>query len=151
MVDTNGTISDLPRTVPGHLGIVLTHVSGTRVIAEIEVTSQHMAANGFLRAGAVVTLADTAAGYGCSVSLPAGASSFTTIELKSNHVGTAREGTIECVATPVHQGRTTQVWDAIVTHVQSGRTIAVFRCTQMILYRNRTFAQTTDHSVADAS
>jgi len=134
-------------TVPGCLGIDLTHLSGTRVTAEIEVTSQHMAANGFLRAGAVVTLADTAAGYGCSASLPAGASGFTTIELKSNHLGTARDGTIECVATPVHQGRTTQVWDAIITHAQSGRTIAVFRCTQLILYRNRPSGQTTDDSV----
>jgi uncharacterized protein (TIGR00369 family) len=66
--------------------------------------------------------------------LPAQASGFTTIELKSNHLGTAREGTVDCVATPAHLGRTTQVWDAVVTHRESGRTIALFRCTQMVLY-----------------
>jgi uncharacterized protein (TIGR00369 family) len=66
--------------------------------------------------------------------LPEGASSFTTIELKSNHLGTAREGVVECVATAAHLGRTTQVWDAVVTDKANGKTIALFRCTQMILY-----------------
>ena len=64
----------------------------------------------------------------------AGASGFTTVELKSNHLGTALDGTIECVATAAHLGRTTQVWDAVVTHRESGKTIALFRCTQMVLY-----------------
>ncbi|MDP3164587.1 MAG: PaaI family thioesterase, partial [Hydrogenophaga sp.] len=54
--------------------------------------------------------------------------------LKSNHLGTALEGTIDCVAKPAHLGRTTQVWDAVVTHRETGKTIALFRCTQMVLY-----------------
>jgi 1,4-dihydroxy-2-naphthoyl-CoA hydrolase len=82
----------------------------------------------------VVSLADTAAGYGCKVSLPAGASGFTTIELKSNHLSTVTEGVIQCVASLIHKGRTTQVWDAVVTSASSGKTLALFRCTQMILY-----------------
>jgi 1,4-dihydroxy-2-naphthoyl-CoA hydrolase len=90
--------------------------------------------NGFLHAGSVVTLADTAAGYGCVALMPAGASGFTTVELKSNHLGTALDGTVEVRATPVHLGRTTQVWDSIVKHRETGKTIALFRCTQMILY-----------------
>ena len=93
-----------------------------------------MAPNGFLHAGSIVTLADTCSGYGCVANLPQGASGFTTIELKSNHLGTARTGTIECVARPVHLGRTTQVWDAVVTHRETGKTIALFRCTQIVLY-----------------
>jgi len=120
--------------LPGFLGIVVTDISNTEVRAEIEIKESHMAPNGFLHAGTVVTLADTSCGNGCIVNLPAGASGFTTIELKSNHLGTARDGTIECVATPVHTGRTTQVWDAVVSHKQSGKKIALFRCTQMILY-----------------
>jgi uncharacterized protein (TIGR00369 family) len=120
--------------LPGYLGIVVTHMSGTEVRAEMEVNQSNIAPNGFLFAGSVVTLADTLCGNGCISNLPEGASGFTTIELKSNHLGTAREGTIECVANAVHMGRTTQVWDALVTHRQSGKTIALFRCTQMILY-----------------
>jgi 1,4-dihydroxy-2-naphthoyl-CoA hydrolase len=120
--------------LPGHLGIVFTHSGPGLVHAELEVKRFLMAPNGFLHAGTVVTLADTATGYGCVNSLPEGASGFTTIELKSNHLGTARDGTIECVATAVHLGRTTQVWDAVVTHRETGKTIALFRCTQMVLY-----------------
>ena len=93
-----------------------------------------MAPNGYLHAGSVVTLADTSAGYGCVANLPEGATGFTTIELKSNHLGTARDGTIECRATAVHLGKNTQVWDSVVTHRETNRTIALFRCTQMVLY-----------------
>lgn len=125
------------RHLPGHLGIVITAVEGTEVRSELPVRQELMAPNGFLHAGSIVTLADTSAGYGCVANLPAGASGFTTVELKSNHMGTAREGIIVCVAKAVHLGRTTQVWDATVSHRQTGKTIALFRCTQMILYAAR--------------
>ncbi|MFG6459637.1 PaaI family thioesterase [Roseateles sp. BYS96W] len=120
--------------LPGHLGIVITKVAGDEVHAELPVRPELMAPNGFMHAGSVVTLADTCAGYGCVANLPEGAKGFTTVELKSNHLGTAREGTIACVAKAVHLGRTTQVWDAVVTHQDTGKTIALFRCTQMVLY-----------------
>jgi len=120
--------------LPGRLGIVITNVSASEVRAELPVQPSLMAPNGFLHAASVIALADTSAGYGCVANLPEGASGFTTIELKSNHLGTAKEGTIECVATAAHLGKTTQVWDATVTHRESGKTIALFRCTQMVLY-----------------
>ena len=120
--------------LPGHLGIVITKVSGSEVRSEVAVKPTLMAPNGFLHAGSIVTLADTSAGYGCVANLPQGASGFTTIELKSNHLGTTRDGTIDCFATAVHLGKTTQVWDAVVKHRESGKTIALFRCTQMVLY-----------------
>lgn len=122
-------------TLPGHLGIRIVSVSEDGVVhAELPIQSFLLAPNGYLHAGTVVTLADTASGYGCLAILPSGASGFTTIELKSNHLGTAREGVIDCVATPVHTGKSTQVWDAIVKNRATGQTIAMFRCTQMILY-----------------
>jgi uncharacterized protein (TIGR00369 family) len=120
--------------LPGHLGMVITAVGAGEVRAELAVRPVLMAPNGFLHAGSIVTLADTCSGYGCIAHLPPGASGFTTIELKSNHLGTARDGTLDCVATLAHAGRTTQVWDALVTHRESGKTLALFRCTQMVLY-----------------
>jgi 1,4-dihydroxy-2-naphthoyl-CoA hydrolase len=128
------------RKLPGHLGIIITEVSASRVSGELGVVEFVMAPNGYLHAGTVVTLADTLSGYGCVANLPGDATGFTTIELKSNHLGTAREGTIVGVATPLHRGRTTQVWDAVITHKESGRTLAVFRCTQMILYAKQNLA-----------
>ena len=121
-------------TLPGYMGIVFTRADATEIEAELRVRTELMAPNGFLHAGTVVTLADTSCGYGCFANLPQGATGFTTIELKSNHLGTARDGIIKCLAKAVHLGRNTQVWDAVVTHKESRKTIALFRCTQMILY-----------------
>lgn len=120
--------------LPAHIGMVFTHVAHGEIHAECVVRRELMAPNGYLHAGAVVTFADSCAGFGCMSTLPDGADGFTTVELKTNHLGTARDGTIECRATVVHTGRTTQVWDAVVTHRESGKTLALFRCTQMILY-----------------
>jgi 1,4-dihydroxy-2-naphthoyl-CoA hydrolase len=120
--------------LPGHLGIAITHVSAAEVRAELPVAPALMAGNGYLHAGSLVTLADTCAGYGCVVNLPEGARGFTTVELKSNHLGTALDGVVECTARPAHLGRTTQVWDCTVTHRDTGKTLALFRCTQMVLY-----------------
>jgi len=119
---------------PGFLGIELTNVDSIKVRAEMAVEMSHLAPNGYLHAGSIVSLADTACGIGCIANLPDSAIGFTTIELKSNHLGTVREGRIECVANPVHKGRTTQVWDATVYCVQTGKKISLFRCTQMVLY-----------------
>lgn len=121
-------------TLPGFLGIEITRVSDGEVAARLDVKAHHLAPNGYLHAGTVVTLADTAAGYACMANLPQEANSFTTIELKSNHLGTARDGAIACVAKAAHLGRTTQLWDVVVTNEATGKTIALFRCTQMILY-----------------
>ena len=120
--------------LPLYLGIVFTQSERSALCAELELKEFHMAPNGYLHAGSIVTLADTTCGYGCYANLPEGATGFTTIELKSNHLGTAREGTIVSRATPVHLGKTTQVWDAVVTHKETSRTIALFRCTQLVLY-----------------
>lgn len=120
--------------LPGLLGIVINRVGEQSLDAELKVTPSHLAPNGYLHAGSVVTLADTACGYACVAHLPEGAANFTTIELKSNFMGTAREGVVECEARAVHLGRTTQVWDALVRHRETGKLIATFRCTQMILW-----------------
>ena len=120
--------------LPGVLGIEFDSVESGAVRSRLVVEQKHMAPNGFLHAASVIALADTSCGYGCQVSLPAGASGFTTIELKSNFMGTATAGDVlGCRAWLVHGGRTTQVWDAEVAD-ESGRVLALFRCTQMVLY-----------------
>jgi uncharacterized protein (TIGR00369 family) len=120
--------------LPGLLGLAFLKVEQQEVVARVTARKALGAWNGYLHAGAVVSLADTCCGYGTVRSLPAGASGFTTIELKSNFFGSAREGVILCVARPLHQGRTTQVWDATVTAEGGGRPIAQFRCTQLVLW-----------------
>ena len=120
--------------LPGYLGIEMIELAPNSLRSRMPVKKLHVAPNEFLHAASVVALADTTCGYATIAHLPEGAESFTTIELKSNHLGTVREGGIACVATAQHLGRTTQVWDAVVTDEASGRTLALFRCTQMILW-----------------
>ena len=104
------------------------------LVAELDIRPPLLAPNGFLHAATVIGLADTACGFGCIAHLPKGAENFTTVELKCNFLGTARDGVIACVAKPAHLGKTTQVWDATVTRHDDGKPIALFRCTQMILW-----------------
>lgn len=121
-------------TFPGLIGMQVTEVTWGMLSARLDVRPELRAPNGYLHAGTVVTLADTLCGFGCRMMVPEGANGFTTIELKSNFLGTVREGAIRAVARLVHGGRTTQVWDAEVTDEATGKAIAQFRCTQLVLY-----------------
>jgi uncharacterized protein (TIGR00369 family) len=121
--------------LPGVLGLEVLEARHGYLRSRVKVEQQHMAPNGFMHAASVIALLDSAAGYGCRLSVPEGASGFTTIELKSNFLGTAKVGdVVECEAKLLHGGRMTQVWDAEARHAETGKTIAVFRCTQMVLY-----------------
>ena len=122
-------------TLPGELAIQWEEVATGRAAGHFTVTKGHMAANGFLHAASVIALVDSACGYACVASLPDGATGFTTIEIKSNFLATAKEGeTVACTARLVHGGRMTQVWDAEAVNETTGKVIAVFRCTQMVLW-----------------
>ena len=121
-------------TLPGLIGIEVLEVTEGRIQSQLELREELLAPNGYLHAATIVALADTACGYGCFTNLPDGAEGFTTVELKSNFLGTKHEGVIACEANLIHDGRATQVWDATVTDDESGKKLALFRCTQMILY-----------------
>jgi 1,4-dihydroxy-2-naphthoyl-CoA hydrolase len=121
-------------TLPGLIGIEVSEVEKGRLVSHLPLRDELLAPNGYLHAATIIALADTSCGYGCFTNLPDGAEGFTTVELKSNFLGTKREGTIQCEATLVHGGRATQVWDATVADAESGKQLALFRCTQMILY-----------------
>ncbi|WP_300454841.1 PaaI family thioesterase [Accumulibacter sp.] len=126
--------SRAPGFLPGWFGIEITGMAPGRLSARLPIRPEMLAPNGFLHAASIVALADTSAGYATIAHLPDGADSFTTIELKSNFLGTVTEGLLLCTASAVHSGRTTQVWDAEVSS-EDGRRLALFRCTQMVLWR----------------
>ena len=119
----------------GLLGIQVLEFGKGRLVAKLDVARKHMAINGNLHAGSVISLADSSAGYGCIANLPKDATDSTTIELKSNLLGTVTKGTVRCVASCIHSGRTTQIWDCEVISEDSRKMLANFSCTQLILYR----------------
>ena len=120
--------------LPSMLGVEMLEIELELVRARIGVTERLLAGTGYLWAPVVVGLADALCAAGTGASLPEGAT-FTTIELKTNFLGSARAGEeVVGEARPAHRGRTTQVWDVTVTNTTSGRVIALQRCTQMVLY-----------------
>ena len=122
-------------TLPGDLGIEWDEVATGKASGRLTVEKKHMAPNGFMHAASVIALVDSACGYACVASLPEGATGFTTIEIKANYLGTAKIGeTVACQARLVHGGRMTQVWDAEAVNETTGKTMALFRCTQMVLW-----------------
>ncbi len=122
-----------PGRFPGLIGLEITEVERGLVRARLEVHDHLLAPNGYLHAAVVVGLADTACGYGCRTCLPEAATGFTTIELKTNFLRTLTTGVLACEARMVHGGRTTQIWDARAFDAASDATIALFRCTQLVL------------------
>ncbi len=118
---------------PGLVGVEVLSCAPDRVVGRLEVTAPLVAGTGYLWAPVVITLADWLCACGMGPNIPEGAG-FTTIELKANFLGTVREGgSIRATAVPAHRGRTTHVWDVSVEDEASGKVIALFRCTQMIL------------------
>lgn len=122
-----------PGRFPGLIGFQVTEVERGLVRARLEVHEHLLAPNGYLHAAVVVGLVDTACGYGCRTCLPDDAIGFTTIELKTNFLGTLTTGVLACEARLVHGGRTTQVWDARAADAGNDATVALFRCTQLVL------------------
>jgi 1,4-dihydroxy-2-naphthoyl-CoA hydrolase len=120
--------------LPGLVGLRILSVTPAGLESRLEVRKELMAPNGFLHAATVIALADTSCGYACVANLPPGATGFTTLELKANFLGTIQEGAIFCHARPAHLGRTTQVWEAEVVIEGTEKRIALFRCTQMVLW-----------------
>jgi len=103
--------------------------------ARLTVTHPLIAGTGYLWAPVVMTIADALCAFGVSQHWPEGATSFTTLECKANFLSSAQEGQVVVgQATPLHLGRSTQVWDATVTNETTGRLMASYRCTQLLLY-----------------
>jgi 1,4-dihydroxy-2-naphthoyl-CoA hydrolase len=132
-VDIQAFVDAGRNRLPGLLGIQIDEIEEGHVRMHLPLRPELLAPNGYLHAGTVVALADSACGYGCIASLPDGATGFTTIELKTNFLATVLEGTLLVESRRVHAGRTTQVWDATVNN-EHGKTLALFRCTQLLLY-----------------
>ncbi len=136
---TNHTsVDDLNRAnegkLPAHLGLRITHVADGKVVGRFAVRPDLVAHTGYLLAGSLLSVADILCAYGVSTAWPDGANGFTTVEVKCNFLGTLLEGEVECVAELLHGGRTTQVWDATLSDPATGKRLALFRCTQIILY-----------------
>ncbi|MDA1075050.1 MAG: PaaI family thioesterase [Proteobacteria bacterium] len=121
-------------SLPALLGMEMDWVGDKAIQVSLKITHDHLnPAHNAVHAGSVVALADTASGWGCIAHLPVNAIGFTTIDLSCNLIGSVTSGRLICKAQMLHGGRTTQVWDAIISN-EAGKRLAAFRCTELILY-----------------
>jgi len=118
--------------LPELLGIQLVDVTPDKVLATLTVRPDLCTTGKILHGGAIMAFADTLGAIGTVASMPQGHGT-ATIESKTNFIGGAAEGSVvtgEC--TPVHKGRTTQVWQTRITNAQ-GKLVALVTQTQIVL------------------
>jgi 1,4-dihydroxy-2-naphthoyl-CoA hydrolase len=105
------------------------------MVARLTVGHSLIAGTGYLWAPVVIAMADALCAFGVSRHWPDGARSFTTLNCSSQFLSSAQEEQeVTATASPLHLGRSTQVWDATVMNDTTERLMASYRCTQLILY-----------------
>lgn len=127
------TIRQRPLPFARLMGVDFTAAEPERVEARLLVRDDLCTSGENVHGGALMAFADTVGAIGTFINLPAGAKSTTTIESKTNFIGAAPAGaTLVAVATPVHRGRRTQVWQTRI-ETDTGKLVAVVTQTQMVL------------------
>ena len=118
--------------LPELLGIQLVEVTPEKVIATLKVHPDLYTTGKILHGGSIMAFADTLGAIGTVVNMPQGHGT-ATIESKTNFVGGAAEGSVVTgESTPVHKGRTTQVWQTRITNAD-GKLVALVTQTQIVL------------------
>ena len=113
------------------LGITFVEVSKTRILAEMTARDEHTNGADAVHGGVYMAFADTLGARGAIMNLPDGCAT-STLESKTNFLRGSRPGKLIGEATPVHVGRSTQVWQTVVTN-EDGKKLAVISQTQIVM------------------
>jgi uncharacterized protein (TIGR00369 family) len=124
----------LPRenTLLESLGIEVVLATAERVEARMPVGPRVHQPFGLLHGGASVALAETVASVGGYMNVDPAREHVVGLEINANHLRAKRDGEVRAVATPIHVGRRTQVWDVRITD-EEGRLVCVSRCTLAVV------------------
>lgn len=115
------------------LGIELVDVDRDRIVAKVEARAELSTSADAMHGGAIMAVADTLGAIGTVANMPRGART-TTIESKTNFFRAVPVGsTLTAESTPLHKGRTTQVWQTRLTG-ENGKLAALVTQTQMVLH-----------------
>ena len=115
------------------LQIEIVEASKEGIRGKLKVRPEMCTAGHILHGGAIMSFADTLGAFAAMHVLPEGANGTTTLESKTNFLGSAKEGeTVVGHCTPVHVGRRTSVWQTKIT-TEAGRNVALVTQTQMVL------------------
>lgn len=123
---------DIKNTLIGALGIEITLLEKGKVIATMPVDERTKQPFGLLHGGASVALAETVASIGAFELVDKETEAVAGLEINANHVKAKRDGVVTAIATVLHQGRTTMVWDIKIVDEQE-QLICVSRCTMAVI------------------
>jgi uncharacterized protein (TIGR00369 family) len=124
------------RNLGDALGIVITELSADRVVATMPVDGRTRQPFGILHGGASVALAETVASIGGTLNVDLERFSVVGVEINANHIRAKRDGVVTGTGTPIHLGRSTQVWEIRIVDEEQ-RTICVSRCTLAVVPKDR--------------
>ncbi|RHW42621.1 hotdog fold thioesterase [Neobacillus notoginsengisoli] len=123
---------EVGNTMIENLGIDITLLEKGRVEATMPVDERTRQPFGILHGGASVALAETVASIGAYELVDQETESVAGLEINANHIRGVKDGTVKAVATVLHQGKSTQVWDIKISD-EEGKLICVSRCTMAVL------------------
>jgi len=127
-------IAEVMRSAGGvtrDLGVEFVELSPERVVATMPVDERHHQPFGYLHGGVSVVLAESVASVGGFLNCPPGKAAFGA-EISASHVRPKKNGSIRAVGTPVHVGRTSQVWEIRITDEEE-KLVCVSRCTVAVV------------------
>lgn len=138
MPNSAATLERLRANATNHLantlGIVLTELTPERVVATMPVDERTRQPFGILHGGASVALAETVASLGGTMNVDLERFSVVGVEINANHIRAKKDGSVTGTATPIHLGRSTQVWEIRIVDEQE-RPVCVSRCTLAVVPR----------------
>lgn len=124
-----------PPTLADSLGIQMIAIEPDRVVATMPVDDRTRQPFGVLHGGASVALAETVASIGAWANVDRERFAAFGLEINANHLRPKTDGLVTATATPVHRGRTTQVWSIEIRDEQE-RLVCVSRCTLAVVPRS---------------
>ncbi|HVF39417.1 MAG TPA: hotdog fold thioesterase [Gemmatimonadaceae bacterium] len=126
--------STIHRGLAKLIGIRLTELGPDRVTAVMPVDDNTRQPYGLLHGGASAALAETVASIGALMNVDRDTQAAVGVELNANHLRSKTEGEVTATATPLHRGRTIQVWEIRIED-EDARLVCVSRCTLAVVSR----------------
>lgn len=123
---------NMDNTLVGHLGITFSEMSGQKVVASMPVERRVHQPFGVLHGGASVALAESVASVGAYLNVRERGMLAVGLEINANHLRSVSSGSVTATATPIFQGRTTEVWHIEIKD-EAGKMVCVSRCTLAII------------------
>jgi 1,4-dihydroxy-2-naphthoyl-CoA hydrolase len=116
------------------LDIKLVSAEKDKVVATMPIGPNHRQQVGYLHGGISVVLAESVASLGTVLNIDANRQMAFGLEINANHLRPKRDGQLTAVATPLHRGRTTHVWDIRISD-ENDKLVCISRCTVAVVDR----------------